>query len=1008
MTDRSSGEAAIEAFAAAGGSIERADVRALLHTLGASAPALLSLALGDVSLPADVLALDVEAELDQSRMLATLWSGPPSDEARMRKALRRGRHRHLVRLALREVRALADVDTTAREMSALASAATELALRCATLFETDKHGIPLLSSETSGERPAQRVCLGMGKLGGGELNLGSDVDLCFFYETDDTLEVPGQKLSTHEIEGRIATRASKILADVDQDGFVFRVDLRLRPEGARGPVVNSLASAERYYESFGRSWERAVLLRARPIAGDAELGAQLLASVRPFVFRRSVDPKIARDMAQMLERTRRELSVDDVTDVKLGRGGIREAEFFVQTLQLVWGGRHPELQVAGTLEALARLVRLGLSSDREARALSDAWALLRRIEHRVHVWAGYQSHTIPSGPDLEPFARSLSFSSGDALLDSLSQARDAVAHLFRSLLEETARGQSRFVRLADRISAGADVNVLVEELGSLFGPIDEGEAAVHLGRLARHAEDPLGPRARERHPDFGPRLLEEIAESADPGRALRFTADFFARLRGWDYVRLLEERGALRRFVGLFGASDTLASAIVGHPEDLDVLLSSGVPTPDEVRALHGSLDVGADPESFLGSLRATKRQITLRAGLGWASGELDLDSVLAVLSELAIQQVCLSVAHAGAQLAPRFGSPGLAPSGEPASVVVVALGKLGARELGWGSDLDLVFLYDAEGESTGPRVLDHVEYFTRVAQHTLRLLSQADREGPGYATDTRLRPFGAQGTLVSSLPRFARYFGDGEAGSRASEAAGWERQAWVRAVPITGSSAARATAHALLTRAAYEGPPPEAREVASMRRRIEEELAGESEHTVNPKLGRGALLDIEFLTQFLQLTHARKGMHPPELLTRLRSPGTREALSALEGVGALPTDQLSALLEGWRFFRTVEQSLRLVDEAGDGRLHLRSRVADRVARRLGLRDRSGQTALEALRAQFRRHEGRIRGIFERVVAPLDQDRAVDEGLSSRLPAPREAERRSPEHGSEGKGPVDR
>jgi len=950
-------DAAVDAFRAAGGTSD-AEVTRIVRTLGESAPALLSLAVGDPSLPADVLALGLETSLDARQIHALIAPlAPLGDEVTLRRVLRRQRHRHLVRLALREAMGLADVDTTAREMSALASASTDLALSAAAHEVTRQHGVPTVLG-----RAAQRVCLGMGKLGGAELNLGSDVDLCFFYETDDTDDPSDRKLSTHEIEGRIATRASKILADVDEDGFVFRVDLRLRPEGARGAVVNSLASAERYYESFGRSWERAVLLRSTPIAGDFALGRELLAVVRPFVFRRSVDPRIARDMAQMLERTRSELHVDDVRDVKLGRGGIREAEFFVQTLQLVWAGLYPELQVPGTLEALGRLLRLGLVSDREARSLEAAWALLRRVEHRVHVWLGYQTHVVPEGPELEPFARSLAFGSGDELMSALADARDHVAMLFRSLLEETGRGTSAFVRLADQVSAGSES---LENIASLYEGIDVEEAAAHLARLARHADDPLGPRQRERHPEFGPRLLEEIAESADPARALRFTADFFARLRGWDYVRLIDERGALRRFVSLFGMSDALASTVVGHPEDLDVLLSSTLPSVAEVRSSHLALATAPDdPETFLSSLRMIKRQLMLRVGLLWASGELDLDEVLTLLSELAVQQVRSALAQASAELALRFGAPGLGPSSAPASLVVIALGKLGAHEIGWGSDLDLVFVFDAAGQSTGSRSIEHVDLFTRVAQRTLRLLSQTDREGPGYEIDTRLRPSGAQGTLVASLEAFAHY--------EARSAAGWERQAWVRARPIAGTDDAQAQARKAIAHAAYGGAPPEAADVASMRLRIEQELAHESAYAVHPKLGRGALLDIEFAAQFLQLTHARDSAASGD---PLRSPNTREALRALAAIDALSPEDLAALLDGWRFFRSVEQSLRLVDDAGDGLLHLRSRVADRVARRLGLRDWAGQTAAEVLAAQFHRHRDRIRGIFLRVVAqPVSAD----------------------------------
>jgi len=948
-------EAAEVAFAEAGGRLDDRS-RPLVRALGAAAPALVPLITGDPSIPEAVLAEDLEAPLEFDRLTASLCPEGVLDEAVVRHRLRRGRHVHLVRLALREALSLADVDTTAREMSDLASACTELALACAAAQITGQRGTPTIAG-----RAAARVCLGMGKLGGGELNLGSDVDLCFFYESDETDEAPGQRHTTHEIESAIATRASKILADVDEHGFVFRVDLRLRPEGARGPVANSLASAERYYEAFGRAWERAVLLRARPIAGDRALGAALLGMVRPFVFPRRVDPRIAAQMAQMLERTRTELAVDDERDVKLGSGGIREAEFFVQTLQLVWGGRHPELQVAGTLPALRRLVGLGLVTDREARALEESWALLRRVEHRIHVWAGYQSHCLPDGPELDPFARSLGIPDADALRAALTAARQTVAQLFRSLLDETARGVSEASVLAERLAVGdADDAALLRT----FGDVDPDEARVHLARLARHADDPLGPRARERHPELAARLLEAIAESADPGRALRFTADFFARLRGWDYPRLLDERGALRRFISLFGASDALAAALVGHPEDLDVLLGGLTPDATEIAALHAAMVLEPLPnaEDFVAAARTLKRQVTLRLGLGWTSGEIELGEALERLSALAREQLVLALRFAQEELEARFGRARREDGGE-ASMVVVALGKLGSAELGWGSDLDLVFLYDHDGETTGPRRIDARDFFTRIAQRTLRLLSQPDAEGPGYETDTRLRPSGAQGTLVSSLAAFERYH---EAGAQ-----DWERLAWMRARPIAGPPDACDAVRAALASVAFGGPLPDPKELARMRGRMRSELAHEGAGVVHPKLGAGSLADIEFLSQWMLL---RCGRSPRSEGRDLLGRATSEALDLLLGRGVLTPAEHAALAEGARFLRAVEQSLRLVDEGGDGRLFLRSRVAERVARRVGVRARAGRSASEVLAEQIHRHRERIRGIFDHLVAPVPEN----------------------------------
>lgn len=964
--------AATEAFAAAGGDASSDEVRALVATLGEHAPALLPLALGDPTLPGDVLRMGLARRERLAALLARFERATLGllDGEELRRALRRLRHRHVVRIALREVLRLADVDATSGEMAALAAAASESALEAARRTVEARFGEPRTAE--GGRIPL--VCLGMGKLGGWELNLGSDVDLCFFYETDEG-EVERGDITVHEHHARTVARAVAALSDVTEDGLCFRVDLRLRPEGTRGPLVNSLASAERYYESWGRTWERAALLRARPIAGDRGLGRRLLDALRPFVFRRAVDPGIAREMAQMLERSRRELAVDEERDVKLGRGGIREAEFFVQTLQLVWGGRHPQLQVPGTIEALRRLEAAGLVREAEARALAEAWARLRVIEHRVHAWTGFQTHRIPpEGEERERFARSLGYEGAAALEAAMREDRERIAELFGSLAPEGdpqglfARKQGererKLAALCDRIADGIDAASLADALAGVLPVIDPHEAAAHLLRLARRADAPLGPVMRGSSPELGPRLLEEVSSVAVPDIALRHLADFFARLRGLAYERrLLEDPLLLRRLVGLFGTSATLSTALIGHPDELALLLRPGTVDEPEVRAAHADLPAlaereGGDVEEMVAAMRRAKRAVTLRAGLGLASGELPLERCVRVLSAAADAQIDAALRFATREAIARWGAPAIGAEGRPASMVVVAMGKLGARELGFGGDLDLVFLYDEDGETEGPRSIGHAELFTRIAQRTMRLLSQPDAEGPGYATDTRLRPSGAQGTLVVSLAAFDRY--------HAERAAPWERQALVRArVLQTGADAALARrVQARISAIAYGGPPPPREDLAAMRARIQHELAGEGADRYHPKLGFGGLVDVEFLAQFLQMDEA---LH----MEGTEVPGTLEAIAALATAGRLGTSDADALAEGYGFLRAIEQTLKLLDETREPVLRPGSRTIEQVARRLGVRERDGHDPARVLVSQYRRTAEEVRAIFERVIAPV-------------------------------------
>jgi glutamate-ammonia-ligase adenylyltransferase len=945
---------ALSTFRERGGPTDDPAQTEAVALLADHAPALLQLVRADPSVIGDALARPIEHASDRASLAAELAETLAAEDDPDR-ALRRFRHRAMVRIALREIHRVADVEQTSAEMAWLASVVIDAALAESLRVEVARHG----AARDAEGREVPLTVLGMGKLGGLELNLGSDVDLVFFYGTDEA-EVEGGELTVHELYSRVVRRAVRMLSEVTGDGFCFRVDLRLRPEGSRGPLVNSLASAERYYESWGRTWERAALLRARPVAGDRAFGDHVLDTLRPFVYRRAVDPSIAEQMNEMLLRSRRELKVDEERDVKLGRGGIREAEFFVQTLQLVWGGRHPELQVPGTLDALARLRGAGLVSDREAETLEDGWALLRRIEHRIHVWAGYQTHRLPSDPEeLRRFALSLGYPDAGSLQAALERVRTGIEGLFATLLpggEDTA--QRTWDEVGDLVASGAEPDAIAEALAQRLPVRRPYESATHLARLGRRANDPLGPVTWERVPDLGRLLLSEVAGAADPDMALRFLAEFAARLGGpWPYERLLLEQPRLtRRLVGLFGASGTLSQLLVGHPEDVDLLISSAAPTLKEIAEPHDALarelDEDPDPEAVVAELRRLERAYTLRIGLAYVAREIDLPTAADRLSELAEGQVRVSLEAARRWAERRWGRP-------RSAMVVCAMGKLGGRELGFGGDLDLVFLYGADGETeptASGRTATHAELFARMAQRTMLLLRQRDAEGPGYETDTRLRPSGSQGTLVVSLDAFDRYHERG--------AADWERQALIRARPVAGDEAVAAAARARFTHLAYELGAPDPAELAHTRARLQSELAGETVDRVHPKLGYGGLTDVELLVQWLQMRH---GDDP-----RVRTANTAAAIDALQAQGVLSPVDAEALGAAYAFSRGVEQSLKLLEEHREPLLEPRGRSGTHVARGLGIRARDGLSPADVLERTYRHHAETARALFERIVAPVE------------------------------------
>jgi glutamate-ammonia-ligase adenylyltransferase len=900
--------------------------------------------------PEDLLALArgtrQARDLRAYRRLASSAVGDLSDGARVRRGLRRWAAREKLRIAARELLAHPghDVDVTARELSDLADVCCEIALAEASAWAEERFGTPIASNGAS----CAFVIVGMGKLGGRELNAGSDIDLMLFYETDDGFVVPrtpsSPAHSLHEHFTRVAQRLVATLDEATEDGVVWRVDLRLRPEGTRGPLVNALAAAERYYETWGRTWERAALVRARAIAGDAAFGARLLEALSPFVWRRSVDPAVIDEMAGMLNRSRAEagLGVDD--DVKIGRGGIREVEFFAQGLQLVWGGREPRVRGPNTIEALRRLRAHGFVTEREERQLADAYLMLRRLEHRIQFATGQQTHTIPSDPTLiERIARSLGYEGTDALLREVYRVRAGVAARFASLGQGEARpAEPTFDRLWAALDAqdeGAVAAAIVESFGTVSSDLPR-----HLMALARPPHSPLGATTRDRDPAFARRLIGALGDAADPEQATRLLAAFFSRFSTpGAYVRALaDDPFRVRAVCSLLGASAFLGEALAAHPDLADlVFFGRGVPTPEVARAQVDeeiaalSASDARDVDAFVGAMRRAKRRVLFEVGLADLAGELgtrEAAHVLAALADASLEQaVRFAIRESRENEIAQAKAAGRRPAPD-AALAVVAMGKLGGREIGYGSDLDVFFVFEAPDEAGAERA-------ARVAQRAMRLLETPHHEGPGYQLDTRLRPSGSQGLLVVSLDGFTRY--------QAERAEPWERQALVKARASAGDRDLGSRVIAVARKAAYERGAPDPEKIHHMRLRMQRELGHErldrSPSRYDLKVGRGGIVDVEFATQWLQMHHG----HDP----RIRSTETEVAISALETCGHLDPSLAEALRDGWRFLRRLEQRVRISHGTSVNLLEEGAPGLVPLARRMGMRDgpraRADQTLLE-------------------------------------------------------------
>jgi glutamate-ammonia-ligase adenylyltransferase len=874
----------------------------------------------------------------------------PSDAEGLQRRLRRYKYRELLRLMVRDAALRTPMPELGREQSALAEACIRAALAWAERHLTERHGTP----ETPG------FCiLGLGKLGGEDLNFSSDVDLIYLYRAPgQTSGGSGGSLSNVQYYTRLGELVTQALTRPTVEGFCYRVDLNLRPQGRSGAMVLSLPAALSYYENFGRTWERAALLKARCVAGDAALADELLADLGPFLWPRSLDLAAVDALRDL--KARIDLRGKASTgDVKLGPGGIREVEFFVNALQLLQGGKEPGLRERVTMRALRKLERAGFISGPDADALEEAYRFLRRVENRLQMLEERQTQALPQGErERRRLASSLGFEGWGAFHAELSRHRRFVLEAFTTLLGRTARDE---VPDEPLLWLALDPEVAPEERREALvkrGFESPERALTELERLARVSQSPFA------HGGSGVqavRLLSELAQTPDPDQALLLLSDFLARLNQPEgYLKLLTTLPrASRRLFNLFGQSEYLSRIFLRHPELLDALVQQQLDEPvkssERLRQeLAARVARYTDPEQRHAAMPRFKNEELLRIGLNDIGGDLSVPDVARQLTELAdaILDECLFLAEG--EQRERYGLP--LRNGVREGLVVIAMGKQGGYELGYHSDLDLIFVYSGEGgaETTGGTrgSITHHEYFARVVQRLLTLLTLQLREGYLYKIDARLRPSGNQGALVVSLDALRKHHQE--------RARLWERQALIKARPVAGDTTRFGHLQdEVLTPLVYERPlPPDAaEEIDRLRTRMEREVAHETADELNPKAGHGGLVDVEFTVQYLQLLHGRE--HP-----RVRGTNTLAAVDALLAEGCLGAGDAETLRSGYLFLRRLENRLRLVHGHPLARLPTHGKALAQLARRLGV---LGQDPGATLLADYRACATRVREVYARV-----------------------------------------
>jgi glutamate-ammonia-ligase adenylyltransferase len=868
-------------------------------------------------------------------------------------ALRRFKYRQLLRIGARDLLADADMSATTEELSRLADACLAVAWRDVDADARARFGAPL---DADGGQTGLAV-IGMGKLGGEELNYSSDIDLMFVYGADgDTAGGPEGRIANGEYFARVCRDIVTFIEAVTEEGYAFRVDLRLRPEGRMGPVAMSLDAFRAYHESRAELWERQALLKARVSAGDPVVARRFAEWARDVVYRPGVDARVVpaiRRMKREIDRAIRQRAGEaSATNVKLGRGGIREIEFLVQALQLLYGGDDPWLRERNSLKALFRLTERGYLAPELGRRLSHALVHLRTVEHRLQIVHEFQTHTLPADPmELGRLARRLGIMapprSASRRFVALHRTITRDVHAaFREFFREAPSRPSARVRLPSRMALAATGFVDPERALQNLRLIVEGRPLVPWAAALRAALERLIPG-----------LLDACWKSPDPDEALnqfeRFLAAAGPRA---GYIELLAaDPELLHGLVRLCAGGDLLTQLLVAQPDLLASLANPqvlrGRLRRDRFRAaLAPVFAPGLDAAEQRDRLRRLKQAQELMVVWRYLLGVTSIDGYAAEMTELAEATLDAGWLLAMSTQVERHGVP-RDVSGRFIPAVIVGLGKLGGRELTTGSDLDLFVMFGgpADAMTDGRAPVDAHTFYSGAVERLASALGDITPAGIAFAVDLRLRPGSKGSGFASGIDALERYYE--EHGDL------WERQSLTRARLIAGDARLGRRVRATLRRLVYGAPLPEGalKEIRDVRRRMEVELGKETRGRWHVKLGRGGLVDVEFLAQALQLVHG--ALHP-----EARQAGTTAALRGLTRAGALTPETARALADHYRFLRRVSTALRLLGARPTDTLELAGPMPARVATALGLDSR------EAFLAEYKSHTDAVRTTYDELM----------------------------------------
>ena len=901
--------------------------------------------------------------------------------------IRKFKNREYLRVGLRDLLRKGDLTEIVKEFSDIADVCLQ---RVYEICENDfikRYGEPFYYTSDGEKRKSEFTILSLGKLGGRELNFSSDIDILYLYSSDKGETQRTKKNSNeydtgiklHQYYMKLSQMITNVIGEITEDSIMFRVDLRLRPEGKKGDIAYSLRSYEIYYESWGETWERQALLKARVSAGSQSLGNKFLKLIHPFIYRKYLDFTSIEEIRKVKERIDATLLIrgKDIENIKLGHGGIREIEFFVQSFQLIFGGRYELLQETNTLNVLKNLLILKFINENDYKKVSEAYIFLRELENRIQLSYGIQKHIIPEDAnERKALARKMGMSdynkerSVNRLIEIYNYHIKNVRERYDSLFYKEKEERTPYFIISSEDKEEAieylqDFNISDAEKAILtIINLREGELFIHPSEKSKILFDKLLPK-----------LLKEISVLPEPDLALS-NFEMFVKSSGSRenlYSFMLENDKVRELLFTLFGMSKFLSDILIRHPESFDSILN-----PDEwlvskskkqlYEQLLKSISKIIIFDKKLDEMRRFKKIEELKIGLRDFSLNVDLMDAFRDLSNLADVYLECALNISKDKLSKKYGIPEIErnPKKIECPITIIGLGKLGGQELDFGSDLDLIFVYEDDGTTSGiidenslkKNVIPNHIYFQKLYENIYNVVSSLTEAGYAYKIDLRLRPEGKKGATVLSMKRFEEYFN--------TRAETWERLALIRSRIVAGNVELGNKFIDITQKFVYANKLviENILEINHIRERIEKELAEENEHKKDFKHGYGGIVDIEFIAQTLQLKYGSE-------FKELRISNTVKALKSLEKRKILSTTDSENILDAYRFLRRIENRLRIIHDTSLHSFDVSASVTDTLAVRMGYKKGKRGGAGEILIKKYNKHTGKIRNIFKKVFDKL-------------------------------------